>query len=95
MLALRRAVQRPVSLQGVRYAHHNPHGHTGDPKEIEQEKQKNLKGQSESPVEGAPGWNEKLASDAEAKVKATKDTRSPQELQEDTANAHAAEQKKK
>lgn len=29
--------------------------------EIEQEKQKNLKGHSDSPVEGAPGWNEKVS----------------------------------
>jgi hypothetical protein len=28
--------------------------------EIEAEKQKNLKGESESPVKGAPGWNEKV-----------------------------------
>ena len=30
--------------------------------EVESEKQKNLKGDSKSPVEGAPGWNEKVRS---------------------------------
>merc|ERR1711879_598588 len=96
MFALRR-VQPSAAVafraQGaVRFAH-NPHVHTGDPKEVESEKQKNLKGDSKSPVEGAPGWNEKLASDAEAKVKATKDTRGPKELQKDTAEAHEKQHK--
>lgn len=44
--------------------------------EVEAEKQKNLKGESKSSMEKhAPGWNEKLASDSEQKVKALKDER--------------------
>ncbi|RGB24136.1 hypothetical protein C1646_676593 [Rhizophagus diaphanus] len=38
-----------------------------DPKVWSQEKQK---GKGKSPIETAPGWNEKLASESEARVKA-------------------------
>ncbi|RIA84098.1 hypothetical protein C1645_784852 [Glomus cerebriforme] len=45
---------------------------TGDePKKVlDQEKQKILKGKVKSSIETAPGWNEKLASESEATVKA-------------------------
>jgi len=95
MLALRRSL-RPASLSlraGVRASSDKTHGHSGKPEEIEAEKLKNLKGESESPVEHAPKWNDKLASDAEAKVKAEKDPRGPEQLQKDTAAKHAKEQK--
>ncbi|GHJ90002.1 hypothetical protein NliqN6_6404 [Naganishia liquefaciens] len=43
----------------------------GDAKKLEQEKQKNLSGQQKSPhPEKAPGWNETLASESEAVIKA-------------------------
>ncbi|CAD6566051.1 MAG: hypothetical protein CYPHOPRED_000330 [Cyphobasidiales sp. Tagirdzhanova-0007] len=78
----------------IRYSH-GTHGHSGKPEEIEHEKQKSLKGESESSVDHAPGWNDKptsqLASDSETKVKATKDKRSPEELQRATADSHQKE----
>lgn len=55
------------------------HGTDNDPKAMEAEKQKNLKGDPKKGNEkdnhhlpGAGGWNEKLASDSEAAVKAEK-----------------------
>ncbi|KAI9638393.1 uncharacterized protein MKK02DRAFT_42781 [Dioszegia hungarica] len=47
--------------------------HGQDPKTLETEKKRNLKGEQDSSnphPEHAPGWNEKLASDSEAAVKA-------------------------
>ncbi|WVR05104.1 hypothetical protein IAU60_002116 [Kwoniella sp. DSM 27419] len=47
--------------------------HNNDPEILEKEKRKNLSGQQHDSAphkEHAPGWNEHLASDAEANVKA-------------------------
>lgn len=44
-----------------------------DPEILEKEKQKHLKGKTVSHIKEVPGWNEKLASDAEAVVKAEKE----------------------
>ena len=53
------------------------HKSDNDPEKIEKEKRKNLKGdpakgkeQENHPIPGAAGWNEELASDSEAAVKA-------------------------
>eukprot|EP01088_Endostelium_zonatum_P015017 TRINITY_DN350_c0_g1_i1.p1 TRINITY_DN350_c0_g1~~TRINITY_DN350_c0_g1_i1.p1 ORF type:complete len:112 (-),score=33.19 TRINITY_DN350_c0_g1_i1:101-436(-) len=53
--------------------------------EIEQEKQKNLKGETKSNVKSAPGWNEKLGSTSEAVIKSEKDDqKSVKQLQNET-----------
>ncbi|KAL4420382.1 hypothetical protein ABPG77_002322 [Micractinium sp. CCAP 211/92] len=49
------------------------HMSDNDPEVIEKEKQRHLKGQSISHIKQVPGWSEKLASDAEAVVKAEHD----------------------
>ncbi|WWC85395.1 uncharacterized protein L201_000258 [Kwoniella dendrophila CBS 6074] len=52
--------------------------HGNDPKIIEEEKQRNLSGNQDSSAphkEHAPGWNEHLASDSEAAVKADQATK--------------------
>ncbi|KAG8713285.1 hypothetical protein FRC11_012694 [Ceratobasidium sp. 423] len=43
---------------------------TNDPEVLEREKQKNLRGEQHSTHTNAPGWNELLASDSEANIKA-------------------------
>lgn len=55
------------------------HKSDNDPDKLETEKRKNLKGdptkgkeQANHPMPGAAGWNEELASDSEASVKADK-----------------------
>ncbi|KZW01279.1 hypothetical protein EXIGLDRAFT_830231 [Exidia glandulosa HHB12029] len=64
-----------------------PHGstmHGNDPETLEREKQKNLSGESHDDVKHAPGWNQNLASKAEAEVKADQQSASPEELQKET-----------
>ncbi|KAG8717664.1 hypothetical protein FRC08_006984 [Ceratobasidium sp. 394] len=51
-----------------------------DPETIEREKLKNLQGKQESTQKHAPGWNEVLATHAEANVKADKATGTPEEM---------------
>eukprot|EP00891_Asterochloris_glomerata_P001943 jgi/Astpho2/1943/Aster-x0089 len=59
------------------------HASDNDPEVLEAEKRKNLSGQTKSSMPGhAPGWNERLASDSEAAVKAEKVGGSPEELME-------------
>ncbi|KAJ6530373.1 hypothetical protein DFH09DRAFT_934329, partial [Mycena vulgaris] len=68
--------------------------HDNDPEVLEREKQRNLsktQHKTSTPHEHAPGWNEHLASDSEATVKADRsDHTSAEELQKDTvAYTHA------
>ncbi|ORX39786.1 hypothetical protein BD324DRAFT_614981 [Kockovaella imperatae] len=70
--------------------------HGNDPEVLGREKARNLKGTQDSSTpfkEGAPGWNEHLASDSEAAVKAdhhTKHEKPTKELQDATvAQTHA------
>ncbi|KAG9104656.1 hypothetical protein FRC06_000420 [Ceratobasidium sp. 370] len=51
-----------------------------DPEIIEREKLKNLQGKQESTQKHAPGWNEVLATHAEANIKADKATGTPEEM---------------
>jgi len=51
---------------------HGSHASDNDPHVLEREKQKNLRGHDEEHVPGVKGWNEHLASDSEAAVKADK-----------------------
>jgi hypothetical protein len=46
-----------------------------DPKVLNQETYKNLKGKVKNSIESAPGWNETLASESEATVKADRHDR--------------------
>ncbi|KAG9124913.1 hypothetical protein FRC07_009745 [Ceratobasidium sp. 392] len=55
-----------------------------DPETIEREKHKNLQGKQESTQKHAPGWNEVLATHAEANVKADKATGTPEEMASST-----------
>ncbi|KAL4430758.1 hypothetical protein ABPG75_006014 [Micractinium tetrahymenae] len=49
------------------------HVSDNDPEVLEKEKQRHLKGKTISHIKQVPGWSEKLASDAEAVVKAEHD----------------------
>ncbi|KAJ7578139.1 hypothetical protein C8J56DRAFT_356869 [Mycena floridula] len=64
--------------------------HGNDPEVLQREKERNLSSKSQnktSPHEHAPGWNEHLASDSEASVKADRSTHaSGEQLQNDTVN---------
>ena len=51
-----------------------------DPTIIEKEKKKTLEGKVNSQIKEAPGWNEKLASVAEASVKADRSADEPIEV---------------
>ncbi|KAG8771203.1 hypothetical protein FRC12_003796 [Ceratobasidium sp. 428] len=57
---------------------------TEDPEIVEREKNKNLQGKQESTQKHAPGWNETLATHAEAHVKADKATGTPEEMASST-----------
>ncbi|KAJ7453100.1 hypothetical protein FB451DRAFT_1100384 [Mycena latifolia] len=95
--ALSRVVQRrvlpatSVSLRGTpgstRYSSTR---HDNDPEVLEREKQRNLSNsqhKTSTPHEHAPGWNEHLASDSEATVKADRsDHSSPEQLQDATVD---------
>ncbi|KAL5634612.1 hypothetical protein ACGC1H_002604 [Rhizoctonia solani] len=59
---------------------------TNDPDVLEREKHKNLRGEQNSPHTHAPGWNELLASDSEAHIKADKATGSPEEMAKSTVD---------
>ncbi|CAE6408760.1 unnamed protein product [Rhizoctonia solani] len=48
------------------------------------EKHKNLRGEQHSPHTHAPGWNEALASDSEANIKADKTASTPQDMASST-----------
>ncbi|OCF71974.1 hypothetical protein I204_07237 [Kwoniella mangroviensis CBS 8886] len=70
---LLRPATGPAASAGVWSRGYAASVHGNDPKIIEEEKQRNLKGQqdSSSPHKNhAPGWNEHLASNSEAAVKA-------------------------
>ncbi|KAG8737413.1 hypothetical protein FRC10_008192 [Ceratobasidium sp. 414] len=67
------AVQRTVRAAAARRM-------AEDPEIIEREKLKNLQGKQESTQKHAPGWNEVLATHAEANVKADKATGTPEEM---------------
>lgn len=66
LLASARLIRlRPLPLtRGVQLGAHM----TQDPEVMDKEKDKSLKGKVKSSIKGAPGWNEKLASVAEAVV---------------------------
>ncbi|PIL35299.1 hypothetical protein GSI_02024 [Ganoderma sinense ZZ0214-1] len=58
-----------------------------DPELLERERQRNLskeQPETSTPVSGAPGWNEALATSSEAAVKADHNGGNPMELQERT-----------
>ncbi|CAE7076466.1 unnamed protein product [Rhizoctonia solani] len=57
---------------------------TNDPEALEREKHRNLRGEQHSPHEHAPGWNELLATDSEAHIKADKDSGSPEQMAKST-----------
>lgn len=50
------------------------HVSDNDPDVLERQKQRNLQGKAPTTVPNAPGWNEELASDSEAIVKAEQST---------------------
>ncbi|KAJ7182616.1 hypothetical protein C8R43DRAFT_869045, partial [Mycena crocata] len=64
--------------------------HGNDPEVLEREKERNLsktQHKTSTPHEHAPGWNEHLASDSEASVKADRsDHTSSDSLQKDTVD---------
>lgn len=62
-----------------------PHMNDGNADTIQEEKEKTVKGGNKSSVEHAPGWNESLASQSEAKVKADQNPKGPEELQSETS----------
>ncbi|KAJ1307886.1 hypothetical protein OPQ81_001965 [Rhizoctonia solani] len=57
---------------------------TNDPDVLEREKHKNLRGEQHSTHNHAPGWNELLASDSEAAIKADQATGSPEDMAKST-----------
>lgn len=100
-LGMSRNLHRPfgnsVASTGVRGFVNSPvcygmgsHASDNDPEVLEKEKQRNLKGEVKSSIPNAHGWNEKLASDSEAAVKAERhaDGKSIEELQAQTAEHH-------
>ncbi|GAA97601.1 uncharacterized protein L969DRAFT_94743 [Mixia osmundae IAM 14324] len=62
------AYTRPFTSSATRFVP-GTHGHSDDPKEVEEEKQKQLRGETKSSLDHIPGWSEKLASDSEAAIK--------------------------
>ncbi|KAJ6492281.1 hypothetical protein C8R45DRAFT_193621, partial [Mycena sanguinolenta] len=64
--------------------------HDNDPETLEREKQRNLSGsqhKTSTPHDHAPGWNEYLASESEASVKADRpDHPPPEKLQDETVD---------
>ncbi|KAJ9092376.1 hypothetical protein QFC21_006878 [Naganishia friedmannii] len=80
---------RFISLSAVRSMPTRSQMHESDPKKLDEEKQKHLSGKDQdrqTHPEDAPGWNETLASESEAVVKAetTQDGPPSKELQEKT-----------
>ncbi|QRW18266.1 hypothetical protein RhiXN_03190 [Rhizoctonia solani] len=71
---------RRVAVPAPRYTSQR----TNDPEVLEREKHKNLRGEQHSPHTHAPGWNEALASDSEAVIKADQATGTPQEMASST-----------
>ncbi|KAI0342752.1 hypothetical protein BDW22DRAFT_149138 [Trametopsis cervina] len=79
----RRAVVAPVTRSTVLVNHYSSSVHGNDPEVIETEKQRNLRGEqhkTSTPIKNAPGWNQYLASQSEAAVKADRSDHSPEEL---------------
>eukprot|EP00884_Botryococcus_braunii_P004273 jgi/Botrbrau1/13847/Bobra.0056s0084.1 len=69
-------------LPTIRAMGHGSHASDNDPEVLQREQERNLKGETKSTIPHAPGWNEKLASDSEAAVKAEQEPQlSIQELQ--------------
>ncbi|CAE6466741.1 unnamed protein product [Rhizoctonia solani] len=71
---------RRVAVPAPRYTSQQ----TNDPEILEREKHRNLRGEQHSPHTHAPGWNELLASDSEAHIKADKATGNPEEMAKST-----------
>ncbi|CAE6507315.1 unnamed protein product [Rhizoctonia solani] len=71
---------RRVAVPAPRYTSQR----TNDPEVLEREKHKNLRGEQHSTHTHAPGWNELLASDSEAHIKADKANGSPEEMARST-----------
>lgn len=67
---------------GVVCMGHGSHASDNNPEIIQREKERNLTGQTGEHVPGVPGWNEKLASDSEATVKAERTDMSVEEMVE-------------
>ncbi|TPX46536.1 hypothetical protein SeMB42_g03660 [Synchytrium endobioticum] len=60
-----------------------------DPGLLEREKRRTLKGDVKTVINNAPGWNEALASESEANVKADRSScESPEALQKETVRSH-------
>eukprot|EP00884_Botryococcus_braunii_P004274 jgi/Botrbrau1/13848/Bobra.0056s0084.2 len=73
-------------LPTIRAMGHGSHASDNDPEVLQREQERNLKGETKSTIPHAPGWNEKLASDSEAAVKAEQDNRSIEQLQRETVD---------
>ncbi|KAI8470385.1 MAG: hypothetical protein J3K34DRAFT_420743 [Monoraphidium minutum] len=75
----------------VRAMGHGSHTSDNDPAVLAKEKQRNLKGKTPEVVPGAPGWNQGLASESEAVVKAERAPEMPMEdMQRHTIEALGA-----
>ena len=82
------ATVRPVAAtRSLNFKRFSSSMHDNDPEVLETEKQRNLKKEQGNVHEHAPGWNEKLASESEAHVKADKNFSSPEELKSSTIDA--------
>ncbi|KZT07738.1 uncharacterized protein LAESUDRAFT_724733 [Laetiporus sulphureus 93-53] len=89
-LAARTAARRAAVAPKLAFAAYAPRfysstTHGNDPETLETEKQRNLKGiqgETSTTIENAPGWNEYLASDSEADVKADRSELKLPELQQ-------------
>ncbi|KAI0822561.1 hypothetical protein BC628DRAFT_669846 [Trametes gibbosa] len=99
--AFKRAIARPLkSTTSVMPRFYSSTGHDNDPAVLEREKRRNLNKEqhkTSTPLpDHAPGWNESLASESEAAVKADQwSGSSAKELQEETvkyvSDRHRAE----
>ncbi|KAF8606497.1 hypothetical protein BDV93DRAFT_604474 [Ceratobasidium sp. AG-I] len=75
-----KASQRVAVARTSAMRHFNSAQVNTDADVIEREKQKNLQGRQHSPHKHAPGWNEALATDAEATIKANQANVTPEEM---------------
>lgn len=69
---------------GVAGMAHGSHMADNNPETFKREKERNLKGETGEFVPGVPGWNEKLASDSEAAVKAERSDATIEQMVEHT-----------
>ncbi|KAJ1916013.1 hypothetical protein IWQ60_008250 [Tieghemiomyces parasiticus] len=86
-MALRLAGQRGFYSAGSKSGPLNSEMSDNDPSRIEKAKEELLTGHTDSSIPNAPGWNETLASESEAIIKAdtlVKDGESISKLQKET-----------